>query len=433
MEANDAELKNEGEGKAQEEEEEESSLEQIIQEPPPFNELAQCYFEIEDLKLDPTYEEMVIACSSTTSRSLKYLENSLKDANWEIFPDREDFDVIVPYQHTAIVTGNLDSINQDSYGGDDNTSRVSRESVFAIGAASVDWSKKARLTKITPLMVATMNKNHKACKLLIEHGINMQLVDSLGGMNPLLIACENGDFVLFEYLVKNKADINVTNSKGQTPLMISTRHNFLNIICLLLDNPNIDIDKEDLNGMNAFSLACSLGNEEVVNILIAYRDKLERAGKNVFSIDWRDKFNLTPLMKAATFGYYEIVLKLLKFGANPRIRNNFGESALALSWMQENHKICERLIMAKADVNEIDYLKRTPLLKAARHNTDYSILELLLKNGAKTDIADDNGNTPLHHAAIRGSDIVAEFLLNLGADPYAKNIKDQGKLLTPNK
>ena len=67
--------------------------------------------------------------------------------------------------------------------------------------------------------------------------------------------------------------------------------------------------------------------------------------------------------------------------------------------------------MAKADVNEVDLTKRTPLLKAARHNNDYSILELLLKNGAKTDIADDMGNTPLHHAAIRGSEIVADFLI----------------------
>ena len=152
-------------------------------------------------------------------------------------------------------------------------------------------------------------------------------------------------------------------------------------------------------------------------------------GKQVFDIDCRDKLNLTPLMKAATFGYFDIVLKLLKFGANPRLKNNNGESALALSCMQENHKICEKLIMAKADVNETDIFNKTPLLKAARHNTDYSILELLLKNGAKTDIADDNGNTPLHHAAIRGSDIVAEFLLNLGADPYAKNKKNQGSAL----
>ena len=66
-------------------------------------------------------------------------------------------------------------------------------------------------------------------------------------------------------------------------------------------------------------------------------------------------------------------------------------------------------------------MRRTPLLKAARHNNTEKILELLLKNGAEPDIADDDGNTPLHHAAIRGSEEVALFLLNLGADPYSRN------------
>ena len=186
------------------------------------------------------------------------------------------------------------------------------------------------------------------------------------------------------------------------------------------------LDQSDLecNIVNAFSYACTFGNEEVVDLLLAYRIRLEKLGKPVFDINYRDKTNNNFLMKASAFGYYNIVCKLLKFGANPRHKNNNGESALALSCMQENYSICEKLIMAKADVNETDYMKRTPLLKAARHNTDSSILELLLKNGAKTDIADEFGNTPLHHAAIRGSEIVAEFLLKLGADPYAKNKKN---------
>ncbi len=50
--------------------------------------------------------------------------------------------------------------------------------------------------------------------------------------------------------------------------------------------------------------------------------------------------------------------------------------------MQENAYIVERLIIAKANVNEIDYNMRTPLLKAARHNSKSDILRLLLKNGA---------------------------------------------------
>ncbi len=54
-------------------------------------------------------------------------------------------------------------------------------------------------------------------------------------------------------------------------------------------------------------------------------------------------------------------------------------------------------------MNETDDHKRTPLLKAARHNNKNEILELLLKNGARYDVADEEGNTPLHFAAIRGT------------------------------
>lgn len=271
------------------------------------------------------------------------------------------------------------------------------------------------------------NKIRKFDEARMSMFLNMQLTDSQGGLNPIIIACSQGDYILFQYFLKKGADINVINSYGQSLLHIATKYNHLNIINLLLEDKKLYFAIEDFHGQNAFSYACSLGNEEVLDIFLAYKIKWDKVRKSSFQIDWRDRLNLTPLMKAATFGYYDIVLKLLKYGANPRTKNNYGESALALSWMQENYKIWERLIIAKANVNEVDYCKRTPLLKAARHNTDYSILELLLKNGAKTDIADENGNTPLHHAAIRGSEIVAEFLLNLGADPYSLNKKDQGR------
>ena len=90
---------------------------------------------------------------------------------------------------------------------------------------------------------------------------------------------------------------------------------------------------------------------------------------------------------------------LLRFGANPRTKNSRGESALALACMQEQAAVVERLIFAKGDVNEMDHQRKTPLLKAARHNSKVDIIQLLMKAGAKVDCCNDDGNTPLHFAS----------------------------------
>ena len=50
---------------------------------------------------------------------------------------------------------------------------------------------------------------------------------------------------------------------------------------------------------------------------------------------------MTSLSKAAMNGHSSIVDILLKFGANPRIENSKGETALALASMNEDHIICE--------------------------------------------------------------------------------------------
>lgn len=126
-------------------------------------------------------------------------------------------------------------------------------------------------------------------------------------------------------------------------------------------------------------------------------------------------------MKAAINGHFRIIELLLRFGASPRSENNRGENALTLACMQENFGICEKLIVAGGDVNHVDKDGRTPLLKAARHNSNSDILQLLLKHEADPTISDNLKNTPLHFAAQRGTKDVAIFLIKLGANPYAQN------------
>lgn len=64
----------------------------------------------------------------------------------------------------------------------------------------------------------------------------------------------------------------------------------------------------------------------------------------------------------------------------------------------------------------------TPLLKSALHNSKSEIIKLLFDNGADPDISNNDLNTPLHLATIRGVRDVALFLIKVGANPYSVNM-----------
>ena len=49
------------------------------------------------------------------------------------------------------------------------------------------------------------------------------------------------------------------------------------------------------------------------------------------------------------------------------------------------------------------------------------IVRLLVEAGANMDIADNDGDTPLHRAAIQGKDKVVSLLLEAGAEKDIKN------------
>eukprot|EP00347_Sterkiella_histriomuscorum_P019677 403340709 len=308
-----------------------------------------------------------------------------------------------------------------------------------------EQTQQIRTTELTPLMVACMIGNMQTARILIEHArqiyehnhedfrlfIDIQIDRDKGGNNALLYACNNqnaldgGNYLLVQYLIDEAgADPNIMNDTYKNALLLATKRNQLNVVDMLIQR-NVDINVTDNNGCNSLHLAASGGFLEMCETILLHRAKLLRMNKEavVFDIDCLDDVSLTPLMKASINGHLEIVKLLLKFGANPRKKNKRQESALALACMQENTAICERLIIAKADVNEVDFRKRTPLLKCARHNSQSDILQMLLKAGARTDIADEEGSTPMHFAAMRGTVEVGMFLINLGANPYARNRK----------
>jgi len=102
----------------------------------------------------------------------------------------------------------------------------------------------------------------------------------------------------------------------------------------------------------------------------------------------------TPLIGAASLGAEEIGLRLLKAGANPKLRGLFGETALHWAALLGEAKLAKKLIPG-SDLNLKDEKYQSPPLgwaihgfsnpPAGNHGKQIEVAKLLVTAGAKVD------------------------------------------------
>lgn len=155
------------------------------------------------------------------------------------------------------------------------------------------------------LNIATRNKNHQMIKLLLDNKAN----PNLG--NPILNALGNNDLESVKMLIDYGAKQNDT---ALLPYAIF-RNCSLNIINLLVDK-GADINEGD-------------------------------------------SYGYTPLIIAATKGYFEVVEYLLAKGANiNQTECNYGRNALLWTLLNGHYEIAKKLIKANADLTIRDKQRR---------------------------------------------------------------------------
>jgi ankyrin repeat protein len=123
------------------------------------------------------------------------------------------------------------------------------------------------------------------------------------------------------------------------------------------------------------------GNEQAIDNYIK-----SKADLNIVNRE-----HATPLYEAITFDKESIALKLLNAGADPSIAYFDGI---------------------------------TPLRRAILNNGDYHnllIIKALLDKGITVNDTDKNGDTSLHAAVMSGTPELVSFLIERGADIYARN------------
>lgn len=140
----------------------------------------------------------------------------------------------------------------------------------------------------------------------------------------------------------------------------------------------------------------------------------------------------SALLQAVHNGQIDSALLALEAGANPHQLPSPGakdqRSLMMIAATLSDLRLLRALIGGGVDVNAF-HAGLNPLLSATRdswHGRSEAVT-MLLTNGARSDVRDSDGNTPLHHAMRSTDAAVAALLLDAGASIEAVN----NELYTP--
>ncbi|KAI9765993.1 MAG: hypothetical protein M1840_007000 [Geoglossum simile] len=232
---------------------------------------------------------------------------------------------------------------------------------------------------MTPLIVAIRRKDLSLFEDLILRGVNAEAKD-LKGRTPLLHAANQQDDKVLDILIKQGVDIDALCNE-ETALHYAIRNRKPGMAtCLLKRGAGVEIPSKD--GFTPLVLAVQLNRADIVLLLC----ELEPNSRP--NLDARDRNGLAALHHAAQADSTEILKILLAHKADPNIQSTEEDANTPLhKAVIENHEnSAEILLQYGANVDCEDGRERTPFLVAIRpKNTKRSLIQLLVKSGAKID------------------------------------------------
>jgi ankyrin repeat protein len=250
-----------------------------------------------------------------------------------------------------------------------------------------------------------------------------------GGMTPLLFAVRDGNLELTKLLLDSGADIAQTSGNHTSPLVIALLNGNVGLAGYLLErgaDPNAADDYKRAALFAAIDLR-NFNHEKYADLPTDGKDPLVlikaliKKGANVnlrtdtvpvhglmqFDASWVNFDGQTPFVRAALSGDIEVMRLLLENGADPNIATKEGTTALmaasGINWIPGqtfSHSEAEYVEAVKlclergADVNAANSLALTSMHGAANRGWE-SVIRILADHGAKLDVKDVGGRTPM--------------------------------------
>ena len=238
-----------------------------------------------------------------------------------------------------------------------------------------------------PIQFAVDNGHKEIVELLIANGAEVPTIHT---------AVRMGDLTKVKAFLEKGTDVNSKDRSGQTALHIAAREGHKEIVELLLANgADVNIGERYYSRIAA-EFAMKKGHDEIVKLLVSKgtnisalhlalylkdKAKARRLIEAGADINKRTPYGTTPLERAVSAGFKDIVKLLIAKGADINSRDNWDWTPLH-SAVYGHDEIVELLIAKGADVNAKDGGGRTPLWYAEEEGHT-EIAELLRKHGAK--------------------------------------------------
>jgi ankyrin repeat protein len=250
----------------------------------------------------------------------------------------------------------------------------------------------------TPLMFAAQRGAAAAARVLADRGANLDLQDP-DGTSALVLAIINAHYDVAALLVERGANPNIADSAGMAALYAAVDMNTLPWMHNRPPSPPSGrLDAVDL-----------------IKVLLAHRADANARLKGPILQKHHDSGdrNLgegsTPLMRAAKAGDATVMRLLLAAGADPRLVQKNGTSALMIAAGIGRGNAGSYGRVSGSDQEAIE------------------AVSILIDAGLSVSAANTDGQTALHGAAGRADDVTAliQFLVDRGADPLVKNKRGQ--------
>ncbi|XP_077209978.1 ankyrin [Tasmannia lanceolata] len=275
------------------------------------------------------------------------------------------------------------------------------------GADPESLVKTTRKSDFRPIHMATRLSQPRILQRLIDSGCNLDSRTESSCETALMLCARYNRDECLRVLAASGADLGLVNSVGHCANSIACSNlwslGFQQTVLDVIRDGKI-IRSSDISIFSPIMFVTLSGDVDALKKL------LEQPHIN---INEQDKNGLSPVMVAAMEGHVEAFRLLVFAGADVKLRNKANETAITLSELNKNRDLFEK-VMLEFEL-EKGNCKGFYALHCATRRGDQAAVRLLTSRGYDVNVPDGDGYTPLMLAAREGHGYLCEILISCGA------------------